>query len=73
MGSVGRLSARHDTVLVRPYPRLQYQDLGFKVHMYSFDGPLLLPKTYDSLAQTLFGPGTEHNIYMERLPRCSTS
>ncbi|KAI7840994.1 hypothetical protein COHA_005223 [Chlorella ohadii] len=48
-----------------------YNDLGYAVHMYDFHGPLLLPKTYDTLAQTLFAPGSQHSIYMERLQSCS--
>jgi len=54
-----------------PLCSAQYNDLGYAVHMYDFHGPLLLPKTYDTLAQTLFGPGTQHSIYMERLQPCS--
>lgn len=49
----------------------QYNDLGYAVHMYDFHGPLLLPKSYAALAQTLFAPGTQHSIYMDRLQPCS--
>ena len=54
-----------------PAYAMQYNDLGYAVHMYDFHGPLLLPKTYDTLAQTLFAPGSQHSIYMERLQSCS--
>jgi len=52
---------------------LQYNDLGYGVHLHGFEGPMLLPKDYDQLAQTQFAPPTINNIYMERLKPCEAA
>lgn len=49
-----------------------YNDLGYMVHVSSFDGEVLLPRNYESLAQSQFRPGTLNNIFMERLQPCGT-